>query len=143
MGDASQNEEKVDRAFEVVEGLEDRSGSDKLGCMIRDPSGENAHSNAQTGKSEKKTAKNVESPTTRSGLRLKFSMDALVSESDTQASSDSKLRPGAAKLLNIDFTLPYIWRIPVFGKTALKMVRRLQRDEYPDSVREILRSLRK
>lgn len=143
MGEARQNEKKVDRAFEVVEGLENRSGSDKLGCMVRDPSGEDAQSTPQAGKSDQKTAEASEPSATRSGIRVKFSMDALISKSDTETSRDSKLRPGAAKLLNIDFTLPYIWRIPVFGKTALKMVRRLQRDEYPESVREILRSLRK
>jgi len=128
MGEASQNEEKVDRAFEVVEGMENKGGEEN------------------SGNGKAKSAKSGPPPQKgpgRSGVRVHFSMDALVSESDTQTSSDSKLRPGAAKLLNIDFTLPYIWRIPVFGKTALKMVRRLQRDEYPDSVKEILRSLRK
>ena len=143
MGEANQNEKKVDRAFEVVEGLENRSGGEKLGCIVRDSSGENAQSTAQTGNSDKKTAEASEPSVNRSGIRVKFSMDALISKSDTQTSRDSKLRPGAAKLLNIDFTLPYIWRIPIFGKTALKIVRRIQREEYPDSVRDILRSLRK
>jgi len=125
MGEAKQNENKVDRAFEVVEGLENKGGQ----------------GNPDSGK--KKSGPKSGKAKSRSGLRVKFSMDALVSESDTQTSQDSRLRPGAAKLLNIDFTLPYIWRIPVFGKTALRIVRRIQREEYPDSVRDILRSLRK
>ena len=125
MGEAKQNENKVDRAFEVVEGLENKGGQ----------------GNPDSGKA--KAGPKSQKLSTRSGLRVKFSMDALVSESDTESSPDSKLRPGAAKLLNIDFTLPYIWRIPVFGKTALRIVRRIQREEYPDSVRDILRSLRK
>ncbi len=124
MGEAKQNEKKVDRAFEVVEGLE---GKGSKGSTPK---------NSKTNKTEKK-------PAGRSGLRFKFSMDALVSESDSRTSRDKKLRPGASKLLNIDFTVPYIWRIPIFGKTALKVVRRIQREEYPESVRDILRSLRK
>jgi hypothetical protein len=125
MGEAEQNEKKVDRAFEVVEGLENKGEK-------KNPGNSKAKSAPKSGKAPR-----------RSGLRVHFSMDALVSESDTGTSRDSKLRPGAAKLLNIDFTLPYIWRIPIFGKTALKIVRRVQREEYPDSVRDILRSLRK
>ncbi|MBS3758609.1 MAG: hypothetical protein KGY61_08090 [Desulfobacterales bacterium] len=124
MGEAKKNESKVDRAFEVVEGLENKGAKGQT--PQKPESGE-----------EKKA------PAARSGLRFKFSMDALVSESDSKTSKDSKLRPGAAKLLNIDFTLPYIWRIPIFGKTALGIIRRIQRDEYPESVRDILRSLRK
>lgn len=124
MGEARENETKVDRAFEVVEGLESK-GDKEAGAK-------KSNSAAKGGK-----------PAGRSGLRFKISMDALVSESDTHASKDSKLRPGASKLLNIDFTVPYIWRIPIFGKTALSVIRRIQRDEYPESIREILRSLTK
>jgi len=123
MVEAKQNEKKVDRAFEVVEGLEGKGGKE---------------STAKPSKSAPKSTRLVKG----SGLRFKFSMDALVSESDTQATRDSKLRPGASKLLNIDFTIPYIWKIPIFGKRALKVIRRIQREEYPDSIRDILRSLR-
>jgi hypothetical protein len=118
-------DKKVDRAFEVIEGMEQ---SEKKG----DSAGKSTHKKAG-GDSKGK----------RSGLQIKFSMDALISEQDTHTTHAKNLRPGASNLLNFDFTVPYIWRIPVLGKTALKVVKYLQAGENTESIRDILNSFKK
>lgn len=118
-------DKKVDRAFEVIEGLEK---SEKKDDAARKPNHRKA-----AGDSKGK----------RSGLQIKFSLDALISERDTQTTNAKNLRPGASNLLNVDFTVPYIWRIPVIGKTALKVVKYLQAEEGSESIRDILNSFKK
>ncbi|MDA8403935.1 MAG: hypothetical protein M0Z56_07030 [Desulfobacteraceae bacterium] len=116
---------KVDRAFEVIEGLEK---SEKKETSAKKPDHKKA---GRDGKGK------------RSGLQIKFSLDALISERDTQASPEKDLRPGASNLLNFDFTVPYVWRIPVIGKTALRVVKYLQAEENTESIRDILNSFKK
>ena len=118
-------DKKVDRAFEVIEGLEK---SEK-----KDHSAKKSNHKKATGDSKGK----------RSGLQIKFSLDALISERDTRTTNEKDLRPGASNLLNVDFTVPYIWRIPVVGKTALKIVKYLQAEEGSESIRDILNSFKK
>lgn len=118
-------DKKVDRAFEVIEGMEK---SEKKG----DSKDKSTHKKAG-GDSKGK----------RSGLQIKFSMDALISEQDTHTTGSKNLRPGASNLLNFNFTVPYIWRIPVLGKTALKVVKYLQTEENTESIRDILNSFKK
>jgi len=77
-----------------------------------------------------------------SGLRLRFGLDALISDSDTRAVKDETLQPGESKLMDIHITIPYVWKIPILGKKALGVVRKIQSKGYPESVRDILKSLR-
>ncbi len=116
---------KVDRAFEVIEGLE-KSEKKETSAKKQD---------------HKKAGR--DSKGKRSGLQIKFSLDALISERDTQTSPEKDLRPGASNLLNFDFTVPYVWRIPVIGKTALRVVKYLQTEESSESIRDILNSFKK
>ena len=118
-------DKKVDRAFEVIEGLEK---SEKKEDAAKKPNHKKA-----AGDSKGK----------RSGLQVKFSLDALISERDTLTTNEKNLRPGASNLLNFDFTVPYIWRIPVIGKTALKVVKHLQSEDGSESIRDILNSFKK
>ncbi len=120
-----ENEKKVERAFEVIEKLEK---SDKT-------------KNDDRESARKKTAdrKEVE----KSGIRIHFGLDALVSESDTRKAGEKDLMPGKANLLDIRFTVPYIWRIPVIGRVALKIVKQFQTEKYPESIRDILGSFRR
>ena len=119
------NDKKIDRAFEVVERLEKKEKD-------QGPS-----SGAEPRKSKK------QGPAKRSGLQFRFSMDALISEQDTRATRPGELRPGESNLLNFKITLPYVWKIPVIGKTALKIVRYLQADDRSESIRDILSSLKR
>lgn len=123
---SKQHEKKVDRAFEVVERLE-KNEKKKNSDSVRS--------------SKKDTVK--KSGGSRSGLQIHFSLDALISDKDTRKSKEKNLRPGKSNLLNFKFTVPYIWSIPVLGKTALKIVKRLQAEEYPESIRDILGSLKR
>lgn len=123
---SKQHEKKVDRAFEVVERLE-KNEKKKNSDSVRS--------------SRKDTVK--KSGGSRSGLQIHFSLDALISDKDTRTSKEKNLRPGKSNLLNFKFTVPYIWSIPVLGKTALKIVKRLQAEEYPESIRDILGSLKR
>ncbi len=123
MASTKKNVTKIDRAFEVVDRLE-----------------ENA----------KRMADSAEAPFSgnepvrkRSGLQFRFSMDALISDQDTQAAKEKNLRSGESNLLNFKITLPYIWKIPVIGKTALKIIKRIQAEEYPETIKDILSSLKK
>lgn len=125
MTPSKQHEKKVDRAFEVVERLEKNEKK-------KTPSPESAKKD--TGK---------RSGGSRSGLQIQFSMDALISDKDTRASKEKNLRAGKSNLLNFKFTVPYIWSIPILGKTALKVVKSLQAEEYPESIRDILGSLKR
>ncbi|NOY69692.1 MAG: hypothetical protein GXP53_09455 [Deltaproteobacteria bacterium] len=77
-----------------------------------------------------------------SGLRLRFGLDALISASDTRAAKDKNLQPGESRLVDIHITIPYVWKIPILGKKALGMVRKIQAQGYPESIRDILKSLR-
>ncbi len=79
----------------------------------------------------------------RSGLQFHFSMDALISDQDTRAAKEDDLHAGESNLLNFKITLPHIWKIPVIGKTALKLIKRIQAEEYPESIKDILKSLKK
>ncbi len=115
-------QQKVERAFEVVERLEKREKAPK-------PPGASPKS-----KKDKELS---------SGLRVHFSLDALVSEKDTKGAKEGELHPGKSNLLNIRFTIPYIWQIPVLGKTALKVIKRFQSEDYPESIRDILDSFRR
>lgn len=120
-----ENEKKVERAFEVIERLEK---SDKA-------------RNAGAESAKKKTADRKDH--NKSGLRIHFALDALVSENDTRQAGEKDLQSGSSKLIDIRFTVPYIWRIPVIGKTALKIVKHLQAEKYPESIRDILGSFRR
>jgi len=123
---SKQHEKKVDRAFEVVERLEKN---------------EKKKNPASTKSSKKVTGKRPGGA--RSGLQIQFSLNALVSDNDTRKSREKDLRAGKSNLLNFKFTVPYIWNIPIFGKTALKVVKRFQSEEYPESIRDILGSLKR
>ncbi|RJP43661.1 MAG: hypothetical protein C4548_06870 [Desulfobacteraceae bacterium] len=120
-----ENEKKVERAFEVIEKLEKSDNARNVG--------------AESAK--KKTADRKDH--NKSGLRIHFAMDALVSENDTRQAGEKDLQSGSSKLIDIRFTVPYIWRIPVIGKTALKIVKHLQAEKYPESIRDILGSFRR
>ena len=125
MTPSKKHEKKVDRAFEVVERLEKNEKK-------KTPSATSAQKG--TGKRAGESS---------SGLQIQFSLNALVSDKDTRTSKEKDLRAGKSNLLNFKFTVPYIWNIPVFGKTALKIVKRFQSEEYPESIRDILGSLRR
>jgi hypothetical protein len=122
---SKQHEKKIDRAFEVVERLEKKE----------------KEKSASIKSSEKATVKGP--AVSRSGLQIQFSLDALVSDKDTRDAKEKDLRAGKSNLLNFKFTVPYIWNIPVIGKTALKVVKRFQAEEYPESIRDILGSLKR
>jgi hypothetical protein len=120
-----ENEQKVQRAFEIVERLEksekSRSARNASGTGIK--TAHKAHE--------------------KSGLRIHFGLDALVSERDTRDAGEKNLRSGSSKLIDIRFTVPYIWRIPVVGKAALKILNHFQGENYPESIRDILSSFRR
>jgi hypothetical protein len=122
MASIKKNETKVDRAFAVVDRLEENA--------------KRVADSEETGVSETKQAK-------RSGLQFRFSMDALISDQDTRSAREDNLRSGESNLLNFKITLPHIWKIPVIGKTALKIIKRIQEEEYPESLKDILKSLKK
>ncbi|MFO8112010.1 MAG: hypothetical protein R6T92_05815 [Desulfosalsimonadaceae bacterium] len=119
------NEKKVERAFEVIERLEK---NDK-----------DANNAAATPKKVPRGRMETE----KSGLRIHFALDAMVSENDTRKTGEKDLQAGKSKVLDIRFTVPYIWQIPVIGKTAMKIVKFLQPDRHSESVRDILKSLQR
>ncbi|MGM0453907.1 MAG: hypothetical protein ACQERN_12145 [Thermodesulfobacteriota bacterium] len=118
--------EKVDSAFELMERLENR------------PEGQDSGEEAETRQSV--SQKQVLS---RSGLRVNFSVAALISEADTRTAKSKAIRAGESRLFNLDLTLPYVWQVPLVGPTALKFVKYFQKSEEPESLREILQSLRR
>ena len=119
--------EKVDSAFELMEQLE----------KTRD--GQYAAEEAETPESSSQGR-----AFSRSGLRVNFSVAALISEADTPTAPDkATIRAGESRLFNLDLTLPYVWQIPLVGPTALKFVRYFQKNEEPESLRGILQSLRR
>lgn len=117
------NEKKIDRAFEVVERLEKKEKDQRP--------------DAEPVKPKKQGSAK------RSGLQFRFSMDALISEQDTRGTRSGDLRPGESNLVNFKITLPHVWKIPVIGKTALKIVRYFQADDRSESIRDILSSLKR
>lgn len=119
------NDKKIDRAFEVVERLEKK---EKDQAPL-----------SETGSKKSKKSGSAK----RSGLQFRFSMDALISDQDTRASQSRDLLPGESNLVNFKITLPHVWKIPVIGKTALKIVRYLQADDRSESIRDILSSLKR
>jgi hypothetical protein len=122
---AKQDERKVERAFEVIENLERSSQKG------------DSHKTSDHKKQGMKKGKE------ESGIRIRFSLDALISEKDTETSQEQDLRAGKSNLLDIGFTIPYIWKIPVIGSTVLKIVKHLQAENYPESLRDILNSFRR
>jgi len=122
---AKQDEKKVERAFEVIENIEKTSKK-----------GDSPKAADQKKKSGKK-AKD------ESGIQIRFSLNALISEKDTESSKEKNLHAGKSNLLDIGFTIPYIWKIPVIGKAALKIVKSIQSESYPESLRDILNSFRR
>lgn len=125
MASTKKNVTKVERAFEVVDRLE----KNEKRMAASAGAGTSGSKKKQTGK--------------RSGLQFRFSMDALISDQDTRAAKKGDLHAGESNLLNFKITLPHIWKIPVIGKTALKVIRRIQAEEYPESIKDILSSLKK
>jgi hypothetical protein len=122
---SKKHDKKVDRAFEVIDRLEKKEKK-----------------KAPAQKSSKQ-ANSAECNGKRSGLQIRFALDALISDQDSRSSSEKNLHAGESNLLNFKITLPYIWKIPVIGKAALKIVKRIQTEEYPDSIRDILATLKK
>ncbi len=122
---AKQDEKKVERAFEVIENLEKTSGKGDF------------RKTSDTRKHAGSKRKN------ESGIRIRISLDALISEKDTEDCREKDLHPGKANLLDLGFTVPYIWKIPVIGTLALKIVKHLQAETYPESLRDILNSFRR
>lgn len=118
------NEKKVERAFAVIENFEKRSATQRDGPAPRKTTGGGT-------------------PAEKSGIRICFAMDAVVSEQDRRKTGDPDFKPGPARLLDIRFTVPYIWQIPVIGKPALKTVRYFQAKGYPDPLRGLLRFLKR
>ena len=124
MAPTEKNEKKVERAFEVIDRLE--KNEKKMADAKHDPDA-----------SKKKKMKK------RSGLKFRFSMDAVISDQDRKSLSGEDFHTGESNLLNFNITLPYVWRIPVIGPAALKIIRRVQSDDYQESIKDILRSLKK
>jgi hypothetical protein len=122
---ARQDEKKVERAFEVIENLDKTSGR------------ADSHRSSDAKKTGMKKGKE------ESGIRIHFSLDALISEKDTETSRERDLRAGKSNLLDIGFTVPYIWKIPLIGSTVLKIVKHLQAESYPETLRDILNSFRR
>ena len=115
---------KVRDAFKIVEDLDNyRERAAVKSCAAPEPA-----------KDSKKGA--------GSGLRLRFGLDALISDSDTRAAKDETLQSGESRLMDIHITIPYVWKIPILGKKALGIVRNIQAQGYPESIRDILKSLR-
>ncbi|MCD6586755.1 MAG: hypothetical protein J7K96_13440 [Desulfobacteraceae bacterium] len=125
MTSTKKNETKIKRAFEVVDRLEKNEKKKAASA-----------GGSASGAGKKKTGK-------RSGLQFRFSMDALISDQDTRAAKKGGLHAGESNLFNFKITLPHIWKIPVIGKTALKIIKRIQTEEYPESIKDILKSLKK
>jgi hypothetical protein len=123
MASTKKNITKVDRAFEVVDRLEQNA--------------------KRVADSEEAAFSGKDPVRKKSGLQFHFSMDALISDQDTRAAKEKNLRSGKSNLLNFKITLPYIWQIPVIGKTALRIIKRIQAEEYPESIKDILSSLKK
>jgi len=119
------NEKKVERAFAVIENFEKRDAKQSDGPAPRT------------------TTAGGGTPAEKSGIRICFAMDAVVSEQDRRKTGDRDVTPGPARLLDIRFTVPYIWQIPVIGRPALKTVRHFQAKGYPESLRGILRLLKR
>ena len=115
---AERHRKKVEDAFDLVDKLDKENPPGNIGVKA-DPK-----------------------PVSRSGLRVRFAIDALISDSDTRAVDDKEIRAGESILVDFGITLPYIWNIPVIGKTVLKVVKYLQKEDRPESVRDILKSLR-
>ncbi len=111
---------KVDDALALVEKMEKEAGETSEKKMSRD-----------SGANEVKS----------SGIRFHVALDALIGEKDSELAQEEGVKPGENPLFNLKITIPYIWRVPVFGKLALRMVKRLTADQ-PESIGEILRSLR-
>jgi hypothetical protein len=105
-----ENEEKAVKAFELIEIFE------KKGKAERKPLRpvKNSHCEPAAVKNE------------NSGIHIHFSMDALVSDSDKLENGEKAPNPGKSKLFDVSFTIPYVWRVPVIGKTLLKTIRRFQ-----------------
>ena len=76
------------------------------------------------------------------GLRFRFALDALISDTDTR-SGKKDVRAGESNILNIGFTLPHFWKLPIVGTTALKIVKHIQDEAYPDNIRDILESFKR
>ncbi len=121
MATPKETEKKVDRAFEVIDRLE--------------------KSEKRPGSASKANPGHRPRLSSKSGLRINLSLDALISENDSR--TEKELHPGKSNLLDIHLTVPYVWKIPIFGKTALKIIKRLQAQEYPESIRDILDSFRR
>lgn len=116
---------KVDDAFDLM----DRLDSNPSVEAIENGSGRPKRS----GKADKAP---------QSGLRIRFGIDALVSDSDSRAANENGPLAGESTLIDLGITLPYIWRVPLVGKTALKLIRHFQKEDRPSTVRDILKSLR-
>jgi len=115
---------KVDDAFELMEKIDGNPTAD----YAENPTGRQ--------KPAEKARKGLQS-----GLRIRFGVDAMISDSDIRAARQSDLRPGEATLFDLGITLPYIWQLPVVGKKVLKLVKHFQKEDGPRTVRDILKSL--
>jgi len=124
MATTKQNERKVERAFRVIEQLEEKEKKHEPKALPPDEDTE------------------IEKRNKKSGLQIRFSLDALISDKDSKKSKEKDLRAGESNLLNFKITVPFIWRLPVIGKTALKIINRIQTEEYPETVRDLLNSLK-
>ena len=122
---AERHRKKVEDAFELVDKLDQEEHLEQL-------------------EKEKNIPKQAaRKPESRSGLRVRFGIDALISDRDRQTADDKEIRTGESTLLDFGITLPYIWKIPVIGKRVLKLIKHMQKEDRPESVRDILRSLRR
>lgn len=128
------NEKKLERAFNVIEKLErhDNTENKPLGGVKPD-SIDKPESVQETPVDRKKT--------TKSGIHIHLALDALISEDDTQKTGAIDLHAGKSKLLTVGLTIPHIWKIPVIGRTALKLVKHFQVEKDPETIRDILWSL--
>lgn len=120
---ASSHRQKVEDAFELVEKME-------------------KHYPHEPESAPHKPKADHRKRASRSGLRFRFGLDAFVSDNDTRTTDEKDIRPGKATLLDIDVTVPYVWKIPIIGKRALRIVKYFQSQGAPESVRDILKTLR-
>lgn len=128
------NEKKLERAFNVIEKLEKSDNAEN-----KSPAGVKPDS---IGKPESVQKTPVDRKNnSKSGIRIHLALDALISEDDTQKTGAVDLHAGKSKLLNVGVTIPHIWKIPVIGRTALKLVKHFQVEKDPETIRDILWSL--
>ena len=105
---------KIDAAFEIMEHIDNDDDFSEEESIERNDS------------IQEDEPVSSSPPSKRQGFRFQISLDALIPDKKSKDEDRKSSRISKSQLLDIGVTIPFLWRFPIIGGIAKKVVRNIK-----------------